>query len=249
MEIIGKGFIARNLEPLAHRHPDVVVLAAGVSWAVGTSEADFRREADLLRDMAERCRATGRALLFFSTASTGMYGACEGPGREDEPVTPCTPYGAHKLALEEQLRASGAEFLILRLGHLVGPGQPPHQLLPTLVRQLREGSVWIHRGAVRDLVHVDDVVAVIDRLLTKGLRGETVNVASGEAVPVELIVDRLEQGLGTGARREYRDAGSHHVISIDKLRDLVPDVAAAFGPGYYRRVIDTFLADGVSAEV
>jgi NDP-hexose 4-ketoreductase len=244
MDIVGNGFLARNLRPLAGRHPDTVALAAGVSWASGTLDADFAREAALLRDTARQCVATGQRLLFFSTAATGMYGLAEGPGREDVPVTPCTPYGAHKLALEELLRASGADHLILRLGHLVGPGQPEHQLMPTLVRQLRDGVVRVHRGAARDLIDVSDVIEVIDRLLATGPRAETVNVASGFSVPVEDIVDHLADSLGLAARREYLDMGGQHVISTEKLRALVPAVAEmGFGPHYYRRILDDFAAE------
>lgn len=242
MDIVGNGFLARNLRALSSRHPDTVVLAAGVSWAGGTARADFDREERLLDEVAAGCRASGRRLLFFSTASTGVYGKVRGPGREDGPVTPCTPYGAHKLALEERLRASGADHLILRLGHLVGRDQPPHQLLPLLVRQMRAGRVRVHRGAVRDLIHVDDVVEIIDRLLGQGLRGETVNVASGEAVAVERIVDHLEARLGLSVRREYQDVDAHHIISTEKLRALVPEVARmGFGPTYFRRVLDSFV--------
>jgi nucleoside-diphosphate-sugar epimerase len=242
MEIVGSGFLARNLQPIADRHPDTVVLAAGVSWASGTSETDFAREAALLDQVAERCRATGRRLVFFSTAATGMYGAVDGAAREDIAITPCTPYGAHKYMLEQRLLASGADYLILRLGHLVGPGQPTHQLLPTLLRQVLEGAVRIHRGATRDLIDVADVVRIIDWLLERGVRGETVNVASGEAVAVDDIVDRLQARVGTPVVRNYTDAGSSHVISIEKLRRLVPEVALlGFAPTYYRRVLDAFL--------
>ncbi|MFE9176409.1 NAD-dependent epimerase/dehydratase family protein [Streptomyces sp. NPDC007126] len=241
MDIVGNGFLARNLRPLAERHPDTVALAAGVSWASGTSDADFAREAALLRDTAKQCAATGRRLLFFSTAATGMYGLAEGPGREDTPVTPCTPYGAHKLALEELLRDSGADHVILRLGHLVGPDQPEHQLLPTLVRHLREGAVRIHRGAARDLIDVSDVVTIVDCLLGLDLKAETVNVASGYAVPVKDIVELLRRRLGVEARYEFQDAGGQHVISIEKLRALVPQVQdMGFGPDYYRRILSDF---------
>jgi nucleoside-diphosphate-sugar epimerase len=247
MDIVGTGFLARNLRPLTGRHPETVALAAGVSWASGTSDADFAREAALLRDVTKRCVADGRRLLFFSTAATGMYGLAEGPGKEDTPVTPCTPYGAHKLALEGMLRDSGADHLILRLGHLVGRDQPEHQLLPTLVRQLREGRVRVHKGAARDLIDVKDVVTVIDRLLGLGLRSETVNVASGFATSVEDIVDHLRRGLGLEAHYEYQDAGVQHVISIEKLRSLVPQVdALGFGPDYHRRILADFTCAGAS---
>jgi NDP-hexose 4-ketoreductase len=242
MDIVGSGFLASSLRCIAHKHPGVVALAAGVSWADGTSGADFGREAALLGRVAQRCRQSGRTLLFFSTASAGMYGRADGPGREDHPVTPCSPYGAHKLALETELRASGTDHLILRLSHLAGPSQPAHQLVPTLVRLIREGTVRIDRGATRDLVDVADAVAAIDLLLSRGLSGETVNVASGIAVPVEHIVDELARRLELVPSRQYRDAGSHHVISIDKLRSLVPQVGQfGFGPDYYRRVLDTYV--------
>ncbi|RGC65119.1 NAD dependent epimerase/dehydratase family protein [Micromonospora sp. MW-13] len=247
MDIIGRGFLAQNLRQVADRHPDTVVLAAGVSWAAGTSAADFARESALLDEAARRCRADGRRLLFFSTAASGMYGAVRGPGREDHTVLPCTPYGAHKLALEEQLRASGADHLVLRLGHLVGPRQPPHQLVPTLVRQMRQGRVRLHRGAARDLIDVQDVVTILDRLLGLDLHAQTVNVASGEAVPVARIVDHLEQRLGLVAEREYRDVGVHHVISIDKLRRLVPEVEQlGFDRNYFRRVLDAYVASEIA---
>jgi nucleoside-diphosphate-sugar epimerase len=248
MDIIGTGFLAQSLRRIEARHPRTVVLAAGVSWAAGTSDADFARETLLLDEVAQRCLVGGRRLLFFSTAATGMYGAVRGPGREDEPVTPCTPYGAHKLALEERLRATGADHLVLRLGHLVGPGQPAHQLVPALVRQMRTGSVALHRNAARDLIDVRDVVTITDRLLDLDLRRETVNVASGVAVPVEQIIDHLEHRMGLVTRREYRDTGVHHVISTEKLRGLVPEVARmGFGPDYYRRVLDTFVASCAAA--
>lgn len=240
MNIVGNGFLAKNLRSIAAKHEDTVVLAAGVSSAGGTSTAEFAREASLLDEVARDCVLTGRRLVFFSTAATGMYGLTTGPGREDEPVTPCTPYGLHKLALEERLRAGGTEYLVLRLGHLVGPDQPPHQLVPALVNQLRAGSVRVYRHATRDLIDVDDVVRIIDHLLTKGLRRDTINVASGEAVPVERIIDHLERRLGLTARREYTDAGGHHVISTAKLRTLTE---IGFGPGYYRRVLDAFCAN------
>lgn len=243
MDIVGTGFLARSLRPLAGRHPDTVALAAGESRTSGATDADFAREVALLRDVAKQCAATGQRLLFFSTAATGMYGLAEGPGREDTPVTPYTPYGAHKLALEEQLRASGVDHLILRLGHLVGPHGRYHQLMPTLLRQVREGVVSMHRGATRDLIRVSDAITIIDRLLAAGLRADTVNVASGFAAPVEDIVDHLARLLRLTPRKEYVDTGVRYAISTEKLRALVPQVAdMGFGPGYYRRVLDDFIA-------
>jgi nucleoside-diphosphate-sugar epimerase len=243
MDIVGTGFLARSLRPLAGRHPGTVALAAGESRTSGASDVDYAREAALLRDVAKQCAATGQRLLFFSTAATGMYGLAEGSGREETPVNPATPYGAHKLALEEQLRDSGVDHLILRLAHLVGPHGRHHQLIPTLVRQVRQGVVSLHRGAARDLIGVSDMLSIIDRLLAAGLRADTVNVASGFAVPVEDIVDHLARALRLVPRKKYVDTGVRYAISTEKLRALIPQVAdMGFGPDYYRRVLNDFIA-------
>jgi NDP-hexose 4-ketoreductase len=242
MQIIGSGFLAGHLEPLSAKHDGVVLLAAGVSWATVTDETAFAREAALVKEVAEQCRLDGTRLVFFSTASTGMYGAPGCAGREDEPVEPCTPYGRHKRELEREVAGSGADHLVLRLGHVVGPGHPPHQLLPSLTAQVRAGEVTIHRGAARDLIAIDDVVTLVDRLLDLGICQDTVNIASGEAVPVEAIVDRIEALLGTTAHRRYVTGhGANHRVCIDKLRRLVAPHPLGFGPDYYRGVLDRYV--------
>jgi len=249
VDIIGRGFLARHLRGIAAAHPGVVAVAAGVSAASGTSAAEFDREATLLSTVLERCRATGERLVFFSTASTGMYGAPGGCGREDEPVEPRTPYGRHKLGLEARIRASTVDHLILRLAHVAGPDQPPHQLLPSLASQVLAGTVRIHRGARRDVIDVVDVVAVIDRLLAAGPDGgagigpAVVNVATGHAVPVEALVAGIEERLGTRAARVVVDTPPmNHLVSIDTLRRLVPAVdAMGFGPRYHESVLDRYV--------
>jgi NDP-hexose 4-ketoreductase len=242
MEIVGSGFLARHLRSIADSHPGVLVAAAGVSAAGHISEEGFSREARLLYNLIHRCEFSGERLLFFSTASTGMYSIPGEPGTEDGPVFPATAYGRHKLAMESVLAASAIDFLVLRLGHVIGPGQPPHQLLPSLVRQLLSGSVRIFSGARRDLIDVADVVQIISMILHTGVSRTTVNVASGFAIPVAHIVDHLEYRLGTRAHRRTEPWSPHQQISTARLRRLVPAVTAmGFDAKYYLRIIDKYV--------
>ncbi|MEU0052661.1 NAD-dependent epimerase/dehydratase family protein [Streptomyces sp. NPDC006184] len=242
MEIIGDGFIARHLRPFAHRHPDTVVFAAGVSSAGSLSEDQFAREADLLYSVIRRCTADGRRLVYLSTSSAGMYGARGCRGREDEPVFPGSAYARHKLALEAVLAASRADHLVLRTTHLVGPGQRPHQLLPSLTEQIRGGSVVVHRGAYRDVLDVRDAIAFFDGLLAVAEPRQVINVASGTSVPVEEIVAHIERSLGTVAHKTYRHAAAAYTVSVERLARLQPDVHARVAdPAYYRTVIDRYL--------
>lgn len=242
MHIVGHGFLAGHLKSITSAHPRTVVLAAGVSAAGNTSHDEYGREAEVLYDVASRCAARGERLVFFSTASAGMYSVPGGIGEEDGPVFPGTPYGRHKLALEAVLTSSPADYLILRLAHVIGPRQPAHQLIPSLAAQIRRGEVSIKSGARRDLIDVDDVVRIIDELLTAEVSREVVNVASGVAVPVEQIVEQLELRLGQSAVRRYDDSPRAQTVSVEKLRRLAPCVAGMnFGPDYFRTVLDKYI--------
>jgi nucleoside-diphosphate-sugar epimerase len=242
MEIIGRGFLARNLRARGRAHPGAVVLAAGVTDTRNASEADYQREATFVYDWLRRCGRWGETLVFFSTASAGMYGAEDCPGREDGFVFPGTHYGRHKLALERAIALSGVRHLILRLSHVVGPHQQPHQLLPALVDQVRGGVVNVYRGACRDMIDVADAVTILDHLLDSGHADQVVNVASGVSVPAELIVDHLQDRLGLTPDRNHIDAPGAYSVSLARLTRLVPTVAElGFGPGYYRSVIDRYV--------
>jgi nucleoside-diphosphate-sugar epimerase len=242
MEIIGGGFLAQSLKPIAERHPDATVLAAGVSSTSVISPKAFLREATLLGELLDKCAVSGRRIVFLSTATSGMYSGLDGAGREDAPVSPVTSYARHKLALEQAITASGVDHLVLRLTHTVGAHQRAHQLLPSLVRQIRSGHVTIYRGASRDLIDIVDVVRIIDALLAADVSRTVVNVASGYAVPAGDIVDHIERRLGVVAEKDYVDQPDGRPVAIDKLIRLAPITRTmGFGRDYFRKVIDRHL--------
>ena len=244
MDVVGNGFLARHLRPhFGARYPDVTAIAAGVSSAGSTEGAAFDREANLVYDVLRRCRAEGRTVVFFSTASTGMYTGADCPGTEHGPVYPRTPYGRHKLGLERVCALSGTPCLVLRLGYIVGAGAPPDQLLPALTRQVLAGEVTVFRGAQRDLVDVRHLVLVLDRLLAARVAGEVVNVATGVPRDVEDVLAALERRLGvTAARRYVAHDLEHTAVDTAKVRELVPEFAELdFGPRYLDELLDRYV--------
>lgn len=239
MRIIGSGFLGRNLVGLAGRHQGATIYAAGPSGGGAVDERTFVRDAARLAGVIAHCRVDGSRLVYLSTSSVGLYGRQGARLSESGPVFPCSAYGRHKVAMETVIRGSGVDHLILRLSYPVGPYQPPHQVVPALVAQVRTGRVTVWRGARRDLIDVAHVAAIVDALLTAGIHDEVVNVASGTAVPVERIVAHLADRLGVLLDTTVVDVAEEDDIGIDRLRALVPDVDRfGFGPDYYRHVLD-----------
>ncbi|MFD9963226.1 NAD-dependent epimerase/dehydratase family protein [Amycolatopsis sp. NPDC058986] len=242
MNIVGNGFIARNLGPATARFAGVTVLAAGVSKSRSVSPDEFAREKELVRRVVTRCQEEGRLLVFLSTASYAMYGSTSEPATEDAAIVPAAHYGRHKRELELMVSTSLRDWLVLRLSHVVGGDQPPWHLLPNLVGQLRTGVVRVHAGAYRDLIDVSDVRASLVGLLDAGVNREIVNVASGTPYPIESIVDQIERRLRTKvARQVVHDARGPTLVSIAKLRRRLPGLAAELGgERYLNRVIERY---------
>jgi nucleoside-diphosphate-sugar epimerase len=245
VDVVGRGFLAKYLmDAFRDRYPDVTVIAAGVTKTLAASVADFDREAELVYDVARRCRAQGRTVVFFSTSSDGMYGAPDSPGLEEGPVFPTTPYGRHKLAIEAVLARCGATWLAVRLSHVVGRGQQPHQLVPSLASQISTGVVRVQKNVHRDLIDVRHVIAALDRLFANQVSNQIVNVASGYPERVERVVTEIERRLGITAQRQTIDkpGAVRTVVSTERLRTVMPEWNEfGFGPNYLPTLLDRYV--------
>ena len=102
--------------------PDLVVNAAAytaVDRAEVEREAAFKINATAPRVMAEALRASGGALVHFSTDYV-FDGAKRGPYFENDRPNPLSAYGRSKLEGEQAIRASGVPHLILRTSWVYG---------------------------------------------------------------------------------------------------------------------------------
>lgn len=241
MRIIGRGFIAQHLSSIEDRHPDSAVLAAGVSSIGGGYDEQFARERALVRTTLEECRSDGRNLVLFSTASHAMYGNTDVPAREDDASPGVSPYGTHKLGLESMVARSSVPHVILRLSHVMGSGQRPHQLLPALIDQFGAGVVRVFAGAHRDIIDVSDVVAAVDGVLASNASGVVVNVATGRPLAISAVVDGLARRLGPAAFEHVDAEPALTTVSVERLRKLVPALPDWSGPEYLDRLLDRHL--------
>ncbi|ADG80064.1 dTDP-glucose 4,6-dehydratase [Tsukamurella paurometabola] len=242
MHVIGRGFIAGHLRRLENRHTTATVLAAGVSSIAGGYREQFARERRLVLDSIEACRREDRRLVLLSTASHAMYGNTSQPARETDAVVRDSAYGLHKQDLEHVVADSAIPFLILRLSHVMGAGQRPHQLLPALIEQIRGGQVRVQPHAHRDVIDVQDVVTAIDGLLTAGVADDVVNVASGNPVPVPDIVRGIAQRMGTEPLVDVQDAPpTRTVVSVAKLHAAVPVLTHTTRVDYLDRILDKYV--------
>jgi nucleoside-diphosphate-sugar epimerase len=153
-----------------------------------------------MRRLVDACEASGvRRLVFASTVVTGdAHGTLL---TEDMPLPVQTAYGHSKQEGEQMLRASTLEGIVVRPGHIYGPGG---WYVGEVVTRLRQPGrfVVIGDGAnLWDVVHVEDVATAIIDAAEKARPGTVFHCADDHAVTQYEFVARTARELGVGAPR------------------------------------------------
>jgi UDP-glucose 4-epimerase len=149
---------------------------------------------------------------FIYAGSSSVYGdSPKLPKREDMATRPLSPYGVGKLMGEHFVRVFaslfGMENVTLRYFNVFGPRQdassPYSGVISLFVTALLEGRVPVIYGdgkQSRDFTYVDNVVdANLRALKAKGLEGQSVNVATGERVPLNQLLRGVAAEIGVPA--------------------------------------------------
>jgi len=193
----------------------VVHLAAVSSTSDATRDPGFAWNVNAagtarIMQVLGQARRNGRSdPIVLVTSTAEVYGPCEErrPRRETDPIAPSSPYAASKageeIAALEAWRRTGLRVVVTRAFAHTGPGQDARFVVPAFAERLRAakriGAPVVKVGnlePVREFLHVRDVVDAYARLLVKGQAGETYNVASGEAVSLEDLFDRVAAMIG-----------------------------------------------------
>jgi GDP-4-dehydro-6-deoxy-D-mannose reductase len=220
----------------------------GLAWAVNAAGT-----ARLMQALVET--EADPAVLVVSTGE--VYGRGGAPRRETDPVAPCSPYAASKLGGEvaalETWRRAGLRVVVARAFPHTGPGQDTRFVAPAFAHRLRlarkSGAPVIKVGnldAVREFLHVDDVVDAYVRLLGQGAPGEVYNVASGEGISLGTLLERLAALIGVEPVAEV----DHGLVRAADIPCLVGDAlklrsATGWAP---RHTLDETLKDLVDAQ-
>jgi UDP-glucose 4-epimerase len=187
---------------------------------VGTHALNVDATASLLEQA--RRKDVGAFVLASTNAVTGDVGRAT--ITEDIPLRPLTPYGATKAAGEMLLGAYAACYGMtgcsLRFSNVYGPGMAEKDsFVPRLMRAARDGTgvqIYGDGNQVRDLVHVDDIVAGICTALQAGFTGPLI-LGAGESVTVNEIVAaaRSVTGVAIPAENVPPKPGEMPAVIID----------------------------------
>ena len=162
----------------------------------------YRSNIEGTHSLYETACTAGVAKIVFSSSLYAYGRTTGGPFVETEIPEPRTVYGITKLAGEHMLRfferESGVEWNVLRYLFVYGPKQFAGMgyksvIIKSLERLLADEPPAVYGDGKQalDYVYVDDVVDATIRAVEHDVTGETLNVGSGAATPVESLIDLM----------------------------------------------------------
>jgi nucleoside-diphosphate-sugar epimerase len=164
--------------------------------------ADRVREVNVegMRRLLGACVGDGAPkVVFTSTVVTGEAGGALLV--EDEPLPVQTAYGRSKQEGEALLFESGLPAVVVRPGHVYGPGGwYAHEMLARL-RQPGRFAVIGRGDNLWDVIHVDDVARALVDALERAPAGEIYHAADDEPIAYRDFMALSAQALGVGPPR------------------------------------------------
>ncbi|MGD0596239.1 MAG: SDR family oxidoreductase [Sedimentisphaerales bacterium] len=175
---------------------------------------------------------------FVYAASSSAYGDTPTlPKVETMPVNPLSPYAAAKLMGEYYCsvfyKVFGLETISLRYFNVFGPHQDPTSqyaaAIPAFVTSIlkdKPPTIYGDGEQTRDFTYVDNVVeANLLAARAKQTKGEVVNIACGEAITVNAIIDMINKIVGKNIKPTYAPSNKgdvkHSLANISQAKKLI----------------------------
>lgn len=198
--------IAGALKELKGWEEDVL-FSSGVSNSGETNAAAFQKEIDLIKQHILEIKL-GTTFVYFST--TSIFDTSKSTSL----------YTNHKIVIENLIKDSGINYLIIRLPNLVGSSNNPHTLTNFFAQSLSSGKqINLNPGAIRHLIDVADLPFILTDISKKfGKQKVTVNVETDKPLTAEQILRLLEEVTSKRA-----DVNIHPKSSNDQNPAILED--------------------------
>jgi nucleoside-diphosphate-sugar epimerase len=175
---------------------------------------------------------------FVYAASSSAYGDTPTlPKVETMSVNPLSPYAAAKLIGEYYCsvfyKVFGLETISLRYFNVFGPHQDPTSqyaaAIPAFVTSIlkdKPPKIYGDGEQSRDFTYVDNVVeANLLAARVKQTNGEVINIACGEAITVNAIIDMINKIVGKNIKPTYvppnKGDVKHSLANISQAKKLI----------------------------
>ena len=146
-----------------------------------------------------------KIIKFINIGSSDEYGSSPAPQREDSREQPISPYSLAKVSSSHLLKmlnlSEDFPATTIRLFLVYGPQQGKKRFIPSIIDGCLKNEIFPCSlgNQLRDFCFIDDIVnGVFSALSNSKTDGEVLNLASGNAVKIRDVVERVQSIIGNG---------------------------------------------------
>lgn len=215
---------------LVHSKPDIIIhLAAdvgGLRYNIDNPASIYYNNVMMNTQLIHQSAIFGVKKFIFVSSVCAYPLRSPLPTREHHlwagyPESSNGSYGISKRIALTQLEAYrdqwGMQFEYPILANLYGPGDKSDHVIPMLVRKFLNANImnkwatdahdnvveiWGDGSATRDFLYVTDAARAIKKLIEISI-GDAVNIASGNSIPIKLLVEYLAEITGFNGEIVY----------------------------------------------
>ncbi|MGU3374199.1 NAD-dependent epimerase/dehydratase family protein [Chryseobacterium sp. M5A1_1a] len=198
--IIGNGIIANAVK--SYDREEFIFFASGVSNSLETRASEFEREFSLLKTVCNENK--DKKLIYFSTLS--IYDQSKQNSH----------YVIHKKEIEQYIENNVRNYLILRIGNIVGKGGNPNTLFNFLKTQIaNDNQFTLHLKARRLLLDIEDISKFIDsHCLEAG--NKIINISYPYYYDLKEIISAIEKNTNKKGLYSEADEGDFYKVDFDE---------------------------------
>ena len=207
--IVGNGLIAKKFHDF--NIPGVLIFASGVSNSLETNNESFLREQSLVEATIKK--HPNSLFVYFSSCS--IYDSSKSTSQ----------YVNHKLFIENLIKQKTKKYLILRVSNAVGNGGNPGLLLNYLFNSaLNKKEILIQKNAKRNLIDVDDIRSIIEKIIKKNISNTTINLAYLYNFSIIDIISSIEKFTKLPLQLKFENSGQEYNINLDYAKEYFIEI-------------------------
>jgi UDP-glucose 4-epimerase len=211
-----------SLEAAAEGVSAIIHLAA--LFRTGSEDEIWRANLEGTRNLIAAVKERAPDARFLMASTSNVYNSDSShPGREDDKVSPTHPYPASKVEAENELRASGLNWSVLRLPFVYGDKDGHMESLPGMVA----AQNW-HPAQKLSVLHHEDVATAFELALTGAIGGRIVNIADEAPLTIYEIAQIVGSTYESSAEPLTNPWKGHMDVTLARSLGFRPKVRTVY---------------------
>ena len=192
MEIIGKGFVGKNLKKInLNKKNNFIIYCAGVSNSKSTSQKKYFREIKRIKNTIKKMN---NKTIFVYISTTSILDKFHSRDK----------YVKNKIIIEKIIRKKINRFIILRFPQIIGRNNNPYiisNFIFNKIKNRRSFELW--SNVKRNFIDIDDVKKIVKNILNKNFQKNLIiNIFNSRSVMMEDLVHIFSRILNIKANYE-----------------------------------------------